>query len=324
MRYIDNGKDRYWTVEEIRPYIIEKLGEIFPNSIIEREFGKVDIMVHGPKIPVEIQKTYIHDNEYPRMSDFENTTRRQIERDIEDCCICWFFMDKKFLCYLQDNPNLTRSSDIDMGWMYQFWKDRKLRIFTITVDGIIEEMLQDREFDFLRKADSLIKLQRSRYDMAYEIYKSYGFTTEEINSWYDEYAKNTEGLHFSTWVRKKGDRGEIFAKIKEALNNTYIINDMLRCDMKNRRAITHAANLGIIEGNENNKGGGYSKYVWIKCSDNRNMFRHFTGYFEKKELWDYWRTHFVHHDTFVKVVRGEYPNYLRDYNNQKNIEDAWS
>lgn len=48
------NEDRYWTVEEIRPYIIEYLKKRFPDSVIEREFDDVDLMIHGPNIPVEI------------------------------------------------------------------------------------------------------------------------------------------------------------------------------------------------------------------------------------------------------------------------------
>lgn len=321
----NNIKDNiYWKVEEIRPYVIRYLKEKFPNSIIEREFGKVDIMVHGPKIPVEIQKTYTRKNGYPCISLFEDSTRRQIERNIDDCNICWLFIDNEFLSYLQNNSNLTRSSDIDMEWIYNFWKSKKLRIFTTTIKGNIKEILEDKEFDFLKKNEELLKLQRNRYDIAYKIYKDYNLKTEEIDNWYSEYMRNTDGSQFNNWIRRKNKRGEQLSNIRYALNSTYIINDMLICNMKNRRAITHAANLGIIEGNENNNGGGHSKHIWIRCADSHDILKHFPGYFENKELWDYWKTYTVHHDIFIKVVRGEYPNYLKDYKNQKNIEDAWS
>lgn len=81
--------DRYWTVEEIRPHIIRYLKDKFPESIIMREFDKIDIMILGPNIPVDIQKTYIHHvNGSVRISGFEDNTRRQIEINIQNCGQC--------------------------------------------------------------------------------------------------------------------------------------------------------------------------------------------------------------------------------------------
>lgn len=60
----------YWTVEEVRPHIINDLKKRFPDSIISREFGKVDLMVLGPNIPVEIQRIYMGSNGLPAISHF--------------------------------------------------------------------------------------------------------------------------------------------------------------------------------------------------------------------------------------------------------------
>lgn len=61
---MENGKinDKYWKVEEVRKHIIEYLKKEFPESIIMREFNNVDIMVFGPNVPVEIQRTYLDSN----------------------------------------------------------------------------------------------------------------------------------------------------------------------------------------------------------------------------------------------------------------------
>ena len=75
--------DRYWTVEEVRPHIIKELKKRFPDSIIEREFDDVDIMIHSPNIPVEIQRTYFSTNGSPHIAEFEDRIRRQIEANIE-------------------------------------------------------------------------------------------------------------------------------------------------------------------------------------------------------------------------------------------------
>ena len=78
--------------------------------------------------------------------------------------------------------------------------------------------------------------------------------------------------------------------------------------------------LGIIEGNEGNINGRLQ--TWLMCPDKYDILKYFPGYFEKKELWDYWMVHAVNHSTFIATVRGEY-DYLKDRKNQKNIDDAW-
>lgn len=45
------------------------------------------------------------------------------------------------------------------------------------------------------------------------------------------------------------------------------------------------------------------KYLQERFPDGNNILEYFPGYFEKKELWDYWRTHTVNHKTFMAVVR---------------------
>ena len=155
---IDNGKEnRYWKVEEIRPYIIKELQKRFPDSIIEREFYDIDLMVHGPNIPVEIQRIYLDIYGYIKISEFEDNIRRQIEQNIEIFGQCWFFLDAKLLSYLQNN--LTKYSSINMDWLYQFFKSGKLRAFTITINGDIRE-LKDRDFEFIRKFSTTCKLSK--------------------------------------------------------------------------------------------------------------------------------------------------------------------
>lgn len=321
---------RYWTVEEIRPYVINELKKRFPNSIIMREFDSVDIMVLGPKVPVEIQRTYESIKGSPMVAQFEDRTERQIRANIENCGICWLFVDVSLLYYLQND--LARHASIDMKWMYQFWKDKKLRIFTITTDGIVREMLEDKEFDFIKKSEEQIMLERNKYDIAYKALRSREFTTDEISNWYNEFEedqKRPKRLAFSRWLVEKGGRRKELGDIKRSLNNITLINEMLKCDKSrigneksHSNAMSYSSVLRIIEGNENNK-GGQCKHVRIRCSDIYNILEYFPGYLEMKELWDYWRTCTVSHDTFVKVVKGEYPNYLKDYKNQKNIDDSW-
>lgn len=322
----DNRKeDRYWTVEDIRPYIINELKKRFPDSIIEREFDNVDIMVHGPDIPVEIQKTY-SSGRSTNVSEFEDRTRRQSVINIETYGTCWLFMDSKLLYHIQSN--LTKRMSIDMMWMYQFWKDGKLRVFTISACGDITELSDHKDFEFIRRLSSTCTLSkdeehrilnRNKSKITYKILKGHGFTTEECIDWRDEYDKNSEHLQFTSWLKKRGGRQKELGDIQQAVNSIAVINDMLKCHSNNYAAYM-ASILRIIEGIVP---GNNNKYSRIRCSDNNNILENIPGYFEKKELWDYWRTHTVDHRTFLKVVRGEYPNYLRDIKTQKSIENAW-
>lgn len=317
-----NGKeDRFWKVEEVIPYIICELKKRFPDSIIDREFCKVDIMVLGPNIPVEIQKTPINIRGTPGISEFENLIRKQIEQNIDIYGQCWFFFDAKLLYHLQNN--LGTNSCINMDWFYQFYKSEKLKIFVITIDGVIRE-LEDKDFEFIRKFSQTCRLSkneeyrilvRNKSKITYKVLNGYGFNTEDIISWYNEYEKNTENLPFVDWLKIRGDRERKLSLIRDAVCSIIAINEMLKCNMKGGAgsATNPASILGIIRRNAKNS---------IICSDEYNILEYFPGYIEKKELWDYWRTHVVDNMTFIKTVKGEY-DYLKDRKNQKNIEDAW-
>lgn len=106
-----------------------------------------------------------------------------------------------------------------------------------------------------------------------------------------------------------------------ALGNLISINKMLKCHSDHKGYATNSAYILRIIDN----GGNHKKIInaRISCIDKDNILVHFPGYNEKRELWDYWRTHTVDHRIFIMVVKGEYPNYLRDYKNQKSIECTW-
>lgn len=313
-------EDRYWKVEEVLPHVMKWLQEKFPNDILEREFDDVDIMVHGPKIPVEIQKTPEYGDGKPHISGFEKLTEKRIRIDIDNCGVCWFLFDARFLNHLQNN-SLSRSQ-IDMNWLYHLYKDGKLRVFTVDLNKNIKEIIEDKEFDFIKDKKERRILAKEKYDIAHKIYKRYGFTTEEINSWYNEYrndnSKTTKGL--IAYLSKKGGRERDFANIRLALCNLDGINDMLMCCLEpnNRSTIGEARILGIINSDRYN--GRNSRVI---CFNKDNILDHFPGYFQNKELWDYWKTHYVDYNTFFRVVTGKYPNYLHDRKKQKTIEDSW-
>lgn len=191
---------------------------------------------------------------------------------------------------------------------------------------------EDKDFGFIRIFSNTCKisdneerriLDKNRSKIAYNVYRAHGFTTQEIKKLYDEFENHNDekNKYFTGWLRKIGNRHKELGDIKYVIGMLPNINDMLKCNMKDRHSLIYASIIGIIEGNDYQ--GGSVKYARLRCSDSCSILEFFPGYFENKELWDYWRTHTVNHDTFFKVVRGEYPNYLIDYKNQKTIEDAW-
>lgn len=312
---------KYWTVEEVRPYIIKYLKNIFHNGIIEREFNDVDIMIHGYNIPVEIQRTYLVKGETPNLSNFENVIRKQIDQNISISGICWFFFDNAFHEYLQNMSYIN--SSMNMDWFYQLFKSNTLKVFTITKNGKIKE-LKNEDFKFITKISNTCKLnideqyrilERNKSKIIYNIYIKHNLTTDEINKWYDEFENNTEGLDFSTWLSKRNDikQKELGYIKRYGIHRLININDMLRCkcDEGRLKDASYAYNLGIIERND--------KY--IKCIDRYDILQYFPGYFENKELWNYWKTHSVHFSTFSSVVKGEYSNYLTYVKNQNTLMD---
>ena len=310
-------------VEEIRPYIIKYLKEIFPDSIIIPEFNHVDIMILGPNIPVEIQKTYV-DKVYnsPAVAQFGDTSRRQVEQNIDSCKNCWLFMDNKFLEYLRYTSNKTISAKLD--WIYKYYKEQKLKIFSITIDGTIKE-LENNDVNLFTKFNDI---STDKYIIAYNILKKIGFETEEIVGMYNSF-KKSDTRDFGQWLlRNEGtDREKLYGKIKQSLNNLYDIRNVLNCSVpkdikKSQQAVKSIYAIGLFE----RIGEGYTsdKSVRIRFIDKYNISQCIGEYKDNKELWDYIREHPVDTRTFYAIVRGEYPNFLRDRQKQKNIEEAWT
>lgn len=233
---------------------------------------------------------------------------------------------------------MNRTISINFDWLYQFFKSGKLRVFTITINGIGIE-LEDKDFGFIRRLSNTCKLNRgdeqrildrNKAKIAYKVMKGSGLTTEDTICWYDEYEKNTESLEFIKWLRRRGGKKKELGDILSALASLPAINDMLKCHKSNLYTankshmwyVIESANiLGIIKDNGDH---GNSNHAKVSCSDDYNILQDFPGYFENQELWDYWKMHYITRNIFLKVVKGEYPNYLRDCSYQKNIEDAWS
>lgn len=308
---MNNSNDKYWKVEEIRPYIMKFIKEKFPESIMMREFDDIDIMVFGPNIPVEIQRSYLHKGRHVRISEFEDNTRRQIEVNIKTHDVCWFFMDQNFLDYLSNNSN--RLITLDMIWLYQYFKEGSVKIFSITIDGYIRE-LTDSDLSILTKF-VITDSDRNRSKIAFKMLKNLNYTTEEITNWYDEFENDSKNgkrrtdkkIRFANYLDEGNPKKKKLADIMYAISNIRYIRELLSCNMSDHYSTTIASILGIIEGVSKNH-----RHQMIRCTDNYNIIEYFPEYFENKELWDYWRTHAVDYTVFTKVVKGEYPDYLKD------------
>lgn len=323
-------EDRCWTVEEIRPYIIRYLKKKFPNSIIMREFDRVDIMVLGENIPVEIQRSYYNKGKI-RLSQFEDVTRRQIEQDIEIFGRCWFFLDENLIDYIRQNTN--KHISISMDWLYRFFKSGKLCVFAISIGNDPRE-LDDKDFEFINRLsitcnrhrdDDKRVMERNKSIIAFYILKGKGFDTDFINAAYDLYEKN-KGKYdsFLRWLRREGssNKEKEFSDIIRGLGELNYINNVLNCTQGEDSDHKVLLDLGIIERIGGSHGG--DKKVRIRFIDVYNIAQYFPGYIRNKELWKYLRDHPIDNRAFYAIITGQYPNFLKDRKRQKNIDDAWS
>jgi len=318
-------KDEYWRPDDIYPYILEFLKKEFPGNLIIREFNNVDIMILDANLPVEIQSTYT-DGDYIRISDFEDRIRRQIEQNIEISGQCWLFLDEKLLRSLQNG--LGRCSSVNMGWLYEFMKSGKMKVFTITISGSINSVY-DKDLEFLFSGSTTCKinkdedyriLQRNKYKIALNILKGKGFTTDEIDSMYNLFKTrdSKQNVHFVKWLMRKErtDRELEYAYSLSAINNLIHISDMLSCSIDKIKYVvtSYGFYTGLFE---------KDKYERVYFIDKYEISQYFPGYIRKKELWDYLRAHTVDKKTFYAIIRGE-TDYLWWIKNQTNIDDAWN
>lgn len=323
----DSGtkENKYWYPEDVIESIIEFLKKEFPESIIVRELDRVDIMVlREGCISVEIQRTPTNiDN--PAMSNFENVTRKQVERNIEISGKCWLFFDKRVFEYLKNTSD--RHIDINMKWLYQYFKDKKMRIFVVDDNKSIIELLDEDMKIFTRFSPT--EMNKRKSGIAFVLLKNHRFTTEEIDHMYNIYKANRgEYRNFYSYLTRKDatDREKEYAKLIYSLGFIDGINKILDCSVSKSitdaefKYITLCYAIGLLKRSSYRN----DKYNRISFTDVDNIAEFFLGYLKNKELWDYIREHPIDNRTFYAIIKGEYPNFLRDHKNQKTIEDAWS
>ncbi len=336
------GKDyNFWISDEVRPYIFEFLKREFPGKFVMHEFDQADIFVLDENLPIEIQSTHRQTKgkdrlKGPRISGFEDDIRRQIETNISIYGKCWFFFDASLLGYLQND--MGRHNSINMDWLYQYFKEDNMKIFTITRNGIIKE-LHDEDFSFLPKLSNTCKrsenedfriLQKNRPKIILNILKGQGFTMEETSNIYSmfKYRKETDIKSLVPWLMRK-EQDRTYRELEYGhIRDIRIehINNVLGCTIgngtdsnskqpRNSRSLLYMLlTSGLFD---------RDKYDRIYFVDKYTISQYFPGYIRKKDLWDYLRTRGVDERTFSAIIRGE-TDYLWWIKNQTTIEDAWN
>ncbi len=334
-RYEKIGDYIFWRyADDVRPYIFRFLEKEYPDAIIIHEFDKVDIFILDENLPIEIQSIYpdIRNGKgCIRIAQFEDDIRRQLETDISIYGKCILFFDESALRYIQDG--VKRNSSINMDWLYQYKKEGKIRVFTITYNGIIRETA-DKDFSFLSnvsmtcnrgKDEDFRVITKNRANITLCVLKGRGFTNHEINNMYNLYrGNNKEYGSFNSWLSREGctEREKEYYYMRKSINLEFV-NNVLSCTIDiNDGGSQHGSRshrymliyLGLVD---------VDKYDRIYFVDKCDIAQYFPGYIRKKELWDYLRTHNVSQKTFYAIIRGE-TDYLWWIKNQTTIEEAWN
>jgi hypothetical protein len=312
----------YWYPIDVIPYIIGDLKKRFPNSIIRQQSDKVDIVVltNSDHIPCEIQKTLGRSSGGTRIAYFQDSCRRQIDENINISGLCYLYIDSKFLEYLDGLSNTSVS--LDMKWLYQYYLDRKVKTFSINHAGIIKE-LKDSEYNILTKF-KITDLDRNKHAIEYNVLKWKGFTTDEINKTYFDFIRGNNNNRLESYLNRNNatNREREYGKICIALGQLNGVNKILNCyDADVNHCVAFCRDLGLFN---KDGGNGQGTYATTYLTDHANIVQYFDGYENNKELWEYLRIHHIATKTFFKVIKGEYPNFLKDRQGQTNIEDAWN
>jgi len=327
----------FWHIADVvYPYISQFLSKEFPNSVIIREFNKIDYVVLKENLPIEIQSTIAYRKTGGQRngishSEFEQKIEKQIKQNIDRYEKCWFFFDSEYLRYLQDN--ITKSSRINLDWLFHYMKEKKLRIFVVKYDGIIRE-LSDNDFSFLPNISRTCTvgmdedfriLDRNKFKIMSNVLEGYKFTTNEIDKMYNTFKLSEhKGFDkgFDKWLSRDGHNGRDteYFYISHAVTTLKDINNMLDCKIDEKsyiRTYSHYMKvLGLIETKDTGKVGYMRIFV-----DKFDIAQYFPGYLRNKELWDDLRNRYISYDTLCAMVTGKVD--INWWKKQKSIVDAW-
>ncbi len=115
----------------------------FQKKLIIRELNQIDLSIPEENLPIEIQSTLSMSTEksWILYSQWEQKIRSQIEQNIVGYDKCWFFFDSELLRAMK---NAGKMMSINMDWFRKFMKEEKLKVFTISHDGIKNDVINGR------------------------------------------------------------------------------------------------------------------------------------------------------------------------------------
>lgn len=315
MKIRQNGHDyTVWTHNEVvRPYVKKFLQEKFPGRLIIDELNKIDLSVPEENLPIEIQTTPCT-NGGIHYSSWENFIRVQIDQNIVAYDRCWFFFDAGLLNAMR---NASRGMSINMDWFRKYMKEEKLKVFTVSYDGIINE-LEYKDLDFLSKMSQTCKvafetddmvLNRNKMKIFSNVVKGYGFTQEDVDKCNDEYMRyrqlndDDKPDHRMQFLKKLDDKkSKLYGDILQAVSNLPAINDLLAC--KQNKMVSkekwHAKILGIfdIEGS-----AGYNCITTFV--DRFEICKYIPSISKNEEMWNKLKGRNLNERQFKNVISGK-------------------
>jgi len=306
-----NGIDYiFWKdVEIVKPFVKKYLRYRFPNKKIIKELNRIDISIPEINLPVEIQATPLDPRTgTPLYAKFESRIRTQIEQNVIAYNICWFFFDPALL---KSMKNAGRRASINMDWFRNYINEEKLKVFTVSHDGIVKE-LEYNDFDFLSTMSQTCKiayetddmvLNRNKMKIYTNIVKGYRFTQKEIDSFDDRWRKDKkQGERFIMYAARQGNnRMKLYGNILRALGSLSDVNDMLDLSIENMENVhKHLSSvLGIFD----IRGMGTSSIT--RFVDIFDICKYFPGYIRNQEIWQMLKGLNLNNRQFSNVIMGK-------------------
>lgn len=295
-----NGYIFWHNVSVVENYIFEYISKEFPNGLIIPEFCLIDYFVLEKDLPVEIQSTLLKPTLTPAHANFEKVIRQQLEQNIKTYNRCWFFFDSEYLRYLQNE--IEKNISINFDWFYKLMKDEKLKVFTCSFDGKIEER-NVKEFEFIRKFSSTCSLednrderilQRNKSKIMYNLLKDMNIKSEDIIRLRNKLLqirreKNLKGTfwQFSSYIEDDSERTicNIYRMLGGELE---IVNRALDCKVEDNISRQEQMIIWYFDvlGLTYQIGGGQQKTL-RRFVDKDNVSRYFPGYIRNKDKWNY-------------------------------------
>lgn len=313
-----------WTrANVVRKYVKDELRKRFPGKLIVKELNQIDYTIPEENLPIEIQATIVTDDHrvsrkpYIKYSYWEEIIRKQIEQNIIAYNNCLFFFDSELLKAMK---NAGRNMSINMDWFRKYMKEEKLKVFTVSYNGIIEEKVY-KDFDFLAdisqtcsiaaETDDMI-LNKNKMKIYFNVVKGYGFVQEEIDKFDDDYEKYCKVSKIKCVDKIKpmigflsvqiDKRAKIYGYILQAIGTLPDINNLL--DRKPSKRMTEskysARILGIFDTYGINRDSGITKFI-----DRFDVCKYFPGYLRNKETWNKLKGHNLNWRQFENVVTGK-------------------